>query len=659
MEIKILPSNVANMIAAGEVVQRPSSVVKELMENAVDAGATRVKVVIRDAGKTLIQVIDNGCGMTADEAELAFQRHATSKISDASDLMSLHTFGFRGEALPSIAAVSQVKLKTRTADEETGWTVEFEDSKHISTTETATPVGCNFEVRNLFYNVPARRKFLKSDNVEMKHITEEFVRVALTRYDVDFTLVHNDRELYVLKAANSMKFRIQEIVGPAAASELLDVNAKTSAVTVRGYAARPDKCRKSPGNQFFFVNGRYFRSPYLHKAVMKAYEKLISSDAIPSYFLYLDVDTSAVDVNVHPSKTEIKFEDDSVIFQVLYACLRECLGKSSFVGSIDFDEVPGAIPQVSRSFDEFNNTGLSAMGPEIGSGSGDYNPFDIDGLPNEQHWVQQQFENGAAFPQQSSAAYVNGVKQYDGASDSMQSAKSCGQIYDENLLGVQQSSDGKTSYGQRFDTQNVVDRRQDYGALMEDKLQPSRQIMILHGKFIVTPSRSGLMVINIRRARERVLNDRFLAAFSQNAHNTQKVLFPVTLRIGVENVLLLDEYADMLSKAGFDISKFGEDTVVVNGVPDGYSAQEGDIETMVSDLLLILNDSNPSLTELLNATMAEKFARLGASNAEAVTTSAQAQCLIDSLFACANPDYTASGRKVMIIIPDGEIDRRF
>lgn len=655
MEIKILPSNVANMIAAGEVVQRPSSVVKELMENAIDAGATRVKVVIRDAGKTLIQVIDNGCGMTADDAEIAFRRHATSKISDASDLMSLHTFGFRGEALPSIAAVAQVKLKTRTADEETGWTVEFEDSKHISTTETATPVGCNFEVRNLFYNVPARRKFLKSDNVEMKHITEEFVRVALTRYDVDFSLVHNDRELYVLKAANSMKFRIQEVVGPAAASELLDVNAQTSAVTVRGYASRPDKCRKSPGNQFFFVNGRYFRSPYLHKAVMKAYEKLISSDAIPSYFLYLDVDTSAVDVNVHPSKTEIKFEDDSVIFQVVYACLRECLGKSSFVGSIDFDEVPGAIPQVSRSFDEFKDSGMSVMGTEMGSSAGSYNPFDIDGLPNEQHWVQQQFENGSSSSQQFGSGSSASPQQYDGGSG--------GQIYDENHYGVPQSGldafDGKTSCGQRFDTQNVVDRRQDYGVLMEDKLQPSRQIMILHGKFIVTPSRSGLMVINIRRARERVLNDRLLAALSKNEHNTQKVLFPVTLRIGVENVLLLDEYADMLAKAGFDIAKFGNDTVVVNGVPDGYSAQEGDVETMVSDLLLILNDSNPSLTELLNATMAEKFARLGASNAEPVTTAAQAQCLIDSLFACENPDYTASGRRVMVIVPDSEIERRF
>lgn len=655
MEIKILPSNVANMIAAGEVVQRPSSVVKELMENAIDAGATRVKVVIRDAGKTLIQVIDNGCGMTADDAEIAFRRHATSKISDASDLMSLHTFGFRGEALPSIAAVAQVKLKTRTADEETGWTVEFEDSKHISTTETATPVGCNFEVRNLFYNVPARRKFLKSDNVEMKHITEEFVRVALTRYDVDFSLVHNDRELYVLKAANSMKFRIQEVVGPAAASELLDVNAQTSAVTVRGYASRPDKCRKSPGNQFFFVNGRYFRSPYLHKAVMKAYEKLISSDAIPSYFLYLDVDTSAVDVNVHPSKTEIKFEDDSVIFQVVYACLRECLGKSSFVGSIDFDEVPGAIPQVSRSFDEFKDSGMSVMGPEMGSSAGSYNPFDIDGLPNEQHWVQQQFENGSSSSQQFGNGSSASPQQYDGGSG--------GQIYDENHYGVPQSGldafDGKTSGGQRFDTQNVVDRRQDYGVLMEDKLQPSRQIMILHGKFIVTPSRSGLMVINIRRARERVLNDRLLAALSKNEHNTQKVLFPVTLRIGVENVLLLDEYADMLAKAGFDIAKFGNDTVVVNGVPDGYSAQEGDVETMVSDLLLILNDSNPSLTELLNATMAERFARLGASNAEPVTTAAQAQCLIDSLFACENPDYTASGRRVMVIVPDSEIERRF
>lgn len=620
MEIRILPSNVANMIAAGEVVQRPSSVVKELMENALDAGATKIRTVVRDAGKTLIQVIDNGCGMTPDEAVLAFERHATSKISDASDLMSLHTFGFRGEALPSIAAVAQVRLRTRTADEDTGCQVEFEDSRHISTEEAATPVGCNFEVRNLFYNVPARRKFLKSDSVEMRHIVEEFTRVALTRYDVDFTLVHNDKELYVLKAARSMKFRIQGIIGPAAASELLDVGAETSVVTVRGYVSRPDKCRKALGNQFFFVNGRYFRSPYLHKAVMKAYENLIGDGFVPSYFFYLDVDTAAVDVNVHPTKTEIKFEDDSVIFQVVYACLKECLGKNSYVGNIDFEQgAEMSLPSVSRSFDEFKAGPGIQQEPQPSAG---YNPFDLDGLPNEQHWVQAQFENAG--------------KPYDG-------------------YPSRQAADDNPGYR----PSDAVERCEDYGKLFEDKIQPSRQIMLLHGKFIVTPSRSGLMVVNIHRAQERVLYDRLMAAFSKNEHHSQKVLFPVTLRIGVENVLLLDENAEMLAKAGFDISRFGSDTVVVNGVPEGYSAQEGNIETMLWDLLLILNDSRPSLPELVNSAMAEKFARLGSANAEQVTTPQQAQCLIDSLFACENPDFTASGRRVMVIVPDGEIERRF
>ncbi len=595
------------MIAAGEVVQRPSSVVKELMENALDAGATAVKVVVRDSGRTLIQVIDNGCGMTPDEAVLAFERHATSKITSATDLLSLHTFGFRGEALPSIAAVAQVRLSTRTKEQELGCRVEFEDSRHISTEEAAVPVGCNFEVRNIFYNVPARRKFLKSDSVELRHIVEEFTRVALTRYDVDFTLTHNDRELYVLKGARSMKYRIQELTSPALVSELLDVGAETSVVSVRGYASRPENCRKGPGNQYFFVNGRYFRSPYLHKAVMKAYENLISDGSVPSYFLYLDVDTASIDVNIHPTKTEIKFEDDSVIFQVLFACLKECLGKNSYIGRIDFDQPSSAVlPQTSRSFDEFSPQNPYARQD---TPAPTYNPFESDGLPNEQHWEQQKFE---------------------GASGS-----------------------------QAYTPRDAVDRREDYGKLFEDKMLTAHQCLVFRGKYIITPSRSGLMIINIHRARERVLYDRFMDALSGSGHHTQPVLFPVTVRVGVENVLLLDGASETLTAAGFDIACFGTDTIVVNGVPEGFSTQEGSIETMVSDLLLILNDGNPALPELLNATMAEKLARLGAANAENLTSPQQAQCLIDALFACGTPDYTASGRRVLTIVPDNEIGSKF
>ena len=337
MDIRILPSNIANMIAAGEVVQRPASVVKELMENALDAGADQVTVVIQDAGRTLIQVIDNGCGMSPDEAVLCFERHATSKIATAEDLMNIHTFGFRGEALASIAAVAEVTLRTRREGDEVGCEVRFADSNHISTEEAAVPRGANFAVRNLFYNVPARRKFLKSDNVEFKHILSEFTRVALTRPDAGFTLVHNGKEVFVLKPAKSLKFRIQDLTGPNVVNELVDISADTSVVKVSGYIGRPDMARKSLGNQYMFVNGRYFKSPYLNRAVLKGYEHLITEGTTPSYFIWLEADPRTLDVNISPTKTEVKFEDDSVIFQILYACIKESLGKNSFVASIDFD----------------------------------------------------------------------------------------------------------------------------------------------------------------------------------------------------------------------------------------------------------------------------------------------------------------------------------
>ena len=325
------------MIAAGEVVQRPASVVKELVENAVDAGADQVTVVIQDAGRTLIQVIDNGCGMSPDQAVLCFERHATSKLATADDLSRIMTFGFRGEALASIAAVAEVTLKTRREEDEVGCQVDFADSQHIDTKEVAAPRGSNFSVRNLFYNVPARRKFLKSDNVEFKHIISEFTRVALTRPEIGFTLTHNGKDVYVLRPAKSLKFRIQDMMGANLVKELADIQAQTSVMDICGFVGRPESARKGLGNQYFFVNGRYFRSPYLHKAVMKAYENLIPDGVTPSYFIYLDIDPEGVDVNIHPTKTEIKFEDDSVIFQILYACVKEALGKNSFGDGIDFD----------------------------------------------------------------------------------------------------------------------------------------------------------------------------------------------------------------------------------------------------------------------------------------------------------------------------------
>ncbi len=596
------------MIAAGEVVQRPASVVKELVENAVDAGAGQITVVIQDAGRTLIQVIDNGCGMSPDQAVLCFERHATSKLQTAEDLNNILTFGFRGEALASIAAVAEVTLKTRREEDEVGCQVDFADSQHLATNETATPKGSNFSVRNLFYNVPARRKFLKSDNVEFKHIVTEFIRVALTRPDIGFTLTHNGKDVYVLRPAKSLKFRIQDVLGPNIANEVVDIHTETSVANIHGFAGRPDAARKGLGNQYFFVNGRYFRSPYLHKAVMKAYESLIPEGVTPTYIIYLELDPQAIDVNIHPTKTEIKFEDDSVLFQILYACVKESLGKNSFGDSIDFDRegVP-EIPAFSRNFDEFR----PISEPQTGTDSS-FNPFDNDGFPNVD-WSAS--ENG-----------------FDKATN---------------------------SYKESYIPTGIVEKREDYGKLFEDKISPSKSVLILQGKYIITNGRSGLMAINISRAMERILYDRFLNALSRNEHVTQTALFPVTVQVGVENMCIFSEYSGLLANLGFDIAPFGVDTIVVNGVPEGYSAEAGKVETMVGDLILILSEDHSALPEMMTANMASHFARLGALSGDPVTNPMEAQRLIDEWFACENAEYTSSGRRTMSLIPVEEIDKKF
>ena len=637
MDIRILPSNIANMIAAGEVVQRPASVVKELMENSVDAGADQVTVVIQDAGRTLIQVIDNGCGMSPDQAVLCFERHATSKLHTAEDLNNILTFGFRGEALASIAAVAEVTLKTRREDDEVGCQVDFADSQHVATNEIATAKGANFSVRNLFYNVPARRKFLKSDNVEFKHIVTEFIRVALTRPDIGFTLTHNGKDVYVLRPAKSLKFRIQDVLGSNIASEIVDICAETSIVEVHGFTGRPDAAKKGLGNQYFFVNGRYFRSPYLHKAVMKAYEGLIPEGYTPSYIIYLDIDPQTVDVNIHPTKTEIKFEDDSVVFQILYACIREVLGRNSFGDSIDFDRegVPD-IPAFGKNFDEFR----PISEPQTGTDAS-YNPFDNDGFPSE----ASHFDNAVVYGGSPNAAAPVQTDIF-GTDDWAQS----GQNFDRSAYH---------SYGYGTNAGAFLEKRDDYGKLFEDKISPSKSVLVLQGKYIITTGRSGLMVINIHRAMERILYDRFLNAMSRNEHVTQTSLFPVSVQVGVENMCLISEHSQMLTDLGFDIAPFGTDTIVVNGVPEGYSAEAGKVQTMIGDLLLILAEDHSALPEMMAANMASRFARLGAFSADPVTNPMEAQRLIEQLFACENPEYTSAGRRVMSLLPVEEIDKKF
>lgn len=635
MELRILPGNIANMIAAGEVVQRPASVVKELVENAVDAGAEQISVIIKDSGRTLIQVIDNGKGMNPDDAVLCFERHATSKIATAEDLEDITTFGFRGEALASIAAVAEVTLKTRTEDEEVGCQVEFAASVHNSTTEIATPKGTNIAVRNLFYNVPARRKFLKSDNVEFKHIVEEFTKVALTRPEIGFSLSHNGKDVFVLKPAKSLKYRIMDLLGASVTGDVVDVCADTSVVSLRGFVGRPDTARKTLGNQFFFVNGRYFRSPYLHKAVMKAYEGMIADGVTPSYFIYLEVDPHSVDVNISPTKSEVKFEDDSFIFQVVYASVKEVLGKNAFAGGIDFSN-PEAndMPVLGSHFSEYQPESI----PQVAVDGG-YNPFDpvtsAGSATDEYGAVGRGASTG-------SATELGGpANEFGGPAGK----------------GYGSATGWKDSGNERFG--QYVDRREDYGKLFEEKTLPVTQTIILGGKYIVAPARDGLMIVNVRRARERILYDRALAALTKNEHVTQANMFPVKVEVGAANRAVFDDKAELLARLGFDISPFGTDTIVVNGVPEGYSCEAGKIQTMVSDLLLILSDDSSSLPGVMEAAMAEKIALLGASSCDPLASPIEARHLLDTLLSSSNPELTGNGKRIMAIMTSAQMEKLF
>lgn len=699
MDIRILPSNIANMIAAGEVVQRPSSVVKELVENAVDAGATQVTVILSDAGRTLIQVIDNGCGMTPDQAVLCFERHATSKIATADDLLDITTFGFRGEALASIAAVAEVTLKTRRAEDEVGCQVVYDDSKHVSTDEISTPAGSNFAVRNLFYNIPARRKFLKSDNVEMKHVVEEFVHVALTRSNIGFTLIHNGKNVYVLKPAKSLKFRIQDLLGSYVVSQVVDISADTSVVNVRGYVGRPDQAKKTLGNQYFFVNGRYFRSPYLHKAVMNAYENMLPQGATPAYFIYLEVDPHKLDVNISPTKTEVKFEDDSVIFQTLYACVKESLGRNSFGASIDFDTKDMAeIPAFSSDFDKFRP---EMSMPEV-SLDNEYNPFDNpdggfgsseprfdspmqgeDRMPggvagemanDMQGWIPSGMSGGmpGGIPSGMSGGMQGGsLGAASGGDMSMPAGlqmpvhKTSVDFPMPDYTGASDPNFGMTedigSSANYYESaaSKYVDKRDDYGKLFEDRMAAMPSLILIQKKYIATTVKSGMLLINIRRALERIMYERFLKALSGGEHVTQQALFPVQVPVGVENRLIFDEHSALLRSLGFDIAPFGNDTIVVNGMPEGFQVDQNSVEEAMAEVLIALSDNHTALPGMMESAMAEKFAKMAASEGKPIETVSAAKSLMDSLFACSNSEYTSNGRKIMTIMTIDDIEKRF
>ncbi|MBP5397588.1 MAG: DNA mismatch repair endonuclease MutL [Bacteroidales bacterium] len=616
MNIRVLPGNIANMIAAGEVVQRPASVVKELVENAVDAGADKIDVSILDGGRTLIRVVDNGCGMSPDDAVLCFERHATSKIASAEDLEKILTFGFRGEALASIAAIAEVTLRTRREEDETGCEVCMAASVQKSIESVAAPKGTSFSVRNLFYNVPARRKYLKSDAVEFRHIVEEFQRVALTRCDVAFSLSHNGKEVFRLAPTASLKVRIKDLFGGDVATQLLDITTQTSVVGVNGFVGKPESARKGSGNQFFFVNGRYFRSPYLSKAVQKAYEGLVPDGMLPPWFLFLEVPPYSVDVNVSPTKTEIKFEEDAIIYQTLFAAVKGVLGKQSFGDTIDFEgSRQTQIPVTSRIFDELH----PLRSPDKKTDAA-YNPFETDGFENEPDTFGGNGPVAADFPA--------------GGGPSM------------------------GGYGPSYPTGAAVDRDQNYGKLFDGQAVGLTNVLVFKNKYILTPLSDSLAVIHIRRARLRILYDKYSRILSDQAHSTQTALFETAVFVGVEGALLLEDNAALLEHLGFDIRPLGNDTVVISGVPEGFSAESGKVEQTVSDILAILSDRSVSLEETMQSALALKFAQAVVGGEQNVS-SQEAQRLINDLFACTEHEITPQGKRIYTRLPQEQIEKLF
>ena len=590
--LKILPSNISNLIAAGEVVQRPSSVVKELLENAVDAGACNISIIIEDSGKTLIQVIDDGCGMTPEEARLCFERHATSKISEAADLSSIMTYGFRGEALPSIAAVAEVTLRTRRRGTDTGTETVVTPVGFTGQEEAAMPEGTNIAVRNIFYNLPARRKFLKSDSTEFRQIVSEFSHVALCRPEISVRLVHNGKDIYNLKKANTLKQRILEIEGKDMAKELIDVRTSTRIINISGFVGNPEDARRSSGNQFFFVNGRYFRSSYFHKAVMKAYDKLIPEGSYPSYYLFFETIPENVDVNIHPAKTEVKFENETEIFEILTAAVKESLGRNSFIPTIDFDhDTLPDIPAPSR----FNYTGSHSR--FTSSRHTDYNP--ILPVPDTDRTYRHDERPSA----------VNGY----------------GEIFEDS--GTSVSGCG---------------------------------IIQISGRYIATTLRSGLMIVDIRRARERIFYERYLRQLDNSSPISHQVLFPCVLQLTPERFSLLTEDREQLLQLGFDISPADGTSVSVNGLPEGFGTDEDAVRASVDDLLSILLETGS--TDLMKADRREAMARRLASAAATSAgngrlTADEARLLVDTLFSCAEPETSPGGKKCMSVLTEEDIEK--
>jgi len=608
--IQLLPDSVANQIAAGEVIQRPASVVKELAENAIDARAESITINIKDAGKTLIQIIDNGMGMSDTDSRLAFERHSTSKIKSADDLFAIRTMGFRGEALASIAAIAHVNLKTRQEEQEIGTEINIEGSKVISQEPASCVKGTNFAVKNLFFNVPARRKFLKSNTTEFGHIISEFQHVALANPTVEFKLYHNNSEVYLLPKAN-LRQRIVGIFGKRINQNLITIESNTSIITIKGFIGKPEYARKKSGEQYFFINNRYMRSAYFNKAILKAYEDILPPETVPSYFLYFYADPSSIDVNIHPTKTEIKFEDQQAIWQILHSAIKQALGKNNIVPSIDFDQEQGFdIPVLSKD--------TEIKKPQI----------DIDPTFNP-------FEQKRPHIKNPKSAAISLEK--------------------ENLAHWDKLYEGFEKEPAQQDEFSFISHENVQHSITDPDI--SEKYFHFKNKYILTPVKSGLMIIDQKKAHERILFERFFQSLSSESVVSQRSLYPKTIELDAKDHALLLNLKENLKSLGFDIDDFGGNAIVVNGMPAESSNQEPEqiIDKFLNEYLSGDVDTKSKTREKI----AKSLAKASAISSNQKLGTDEMREMVDLLFACQNPNYSPFGKLIVSIIKTEELDKRF
>lgn len=652
--IQLLPDSVANQIAAGEVIQRPASVIKELVENSIDAGATLINVVCVDSGRTSIQVTDNGKGMSETDARLSFERHATSKIRQADDLFNLHTMGFRGEALASIAAVAQVELRTRRPDDDLGTALTIAGSRFVSQEPVQCPVGCNFTISNLFYNVPVRRKFLKSNTTELNNIVTAFERIALVYPDVAFTLYNNQTELYNLKAGG-LRQRIVDVIGKKINQHLLPIDIDTTMCKISGFVGKPESARKKGARQFFFVNGRYMKHPYFHKAIMTAYERLVPEGEQIPYFIYFTVNPTDIDVNIHPTKTEIKFENEQTVWQILTAAVRDAVGMFNDVTAIEFDtegqpDIPalGAMPQADIS------------APKVQYNPA-YNPFN---------------ESSA---QRSSAAPDNWEQLYEGLSSAHSRQQSAPSLFGNDTGGVIQSrsnvankpfADNGIVLSKGFSKPDGLNAESaEFNALSADTdmLSASTEPSPLEEKspthyqyksrYIMTSVKSGLMIIDQYRAHTRILYEGYIEQMQKRRPSSQKPLFPDTIHFSASDKVVVEAVMPELQNIGFELTPNEEGDYTITAVPSGLDGL--DYVALVQDLVASAREKTTSAIDDINHSIALELARNAAVTYGQVLTNAEMENIVNSLFACSNFSYTPDGKKILTMLRQTDLEQLF